>query len=131
MTPQLATAGKRLVAFALDYLVIAGYIVVLSIVSSLIWQSIGGVPDTTHGGAWRYDLLAFVTLVLPVILYFALSEASRSRATLGKRRLGLRVETPDGHPLSRSRSLLRSALKHGSWADLFWLLDWSVLISPD
>lgn len=115
MTLQLAPAGRRLAAFAWDYLVIAGYIVVLSIVTSLVWQSVGGTPDTTQGGAWRYDLLAFVTLVLPVILYFALSEASRAQATLGKRRVGLRVETVEGHRLSTGRSLLRSSLKFVPW----------------
>jgi len=125
-----ATAGKRLAAFALDYLVIAGYIVVLSIVSSLVWQNVGGVPDTTQGGAWRYDLLAFVTLVLPVILYFALSEASRAQATLGKRRVGLRVETGEGHRLSTGRSLLRSSLKFLPWqiahTALFHVPGWPV-----
>lgn len=111
----MGTTGKRLAAFALDYLVIAGYIVVLSIGSSLVWQSVGGVPDPTQGGAWRFDLLAFVTLVLPVILYFALSEASRAQATPGKRRLGLRVETREGQPLTKGRSLLRSSLKFLPW----------------
>ena len=42
---------ERLAASALDYLVIACYIVVLSIVSSLVWQSVGWVPDTTQGAA--------------------------------------------------------------------------------
>lgn len=48
-------------------------------------------------------------------LYFALSEASAREATLGKRRLGLRVVTVDGERLSLGRSLLRSAVKFLPW----------------
>jgi uncharacterized RDD family membrane protein YckC len=50
-----------------------------------------------------------------VTLYFALSEASAREATLGKRRLGLRVVTVEGQRLSLGRSVLRSAVKFLPW----------------
>jgi uncharacterized RDD family membrane protein YckC len=44
--------------------------------------------------------LTFLTLVLPVILYFCFQESSLTQATWGKRKLGLRVVTAIGARLS-------------------------------
>ena len=75
------------------------------------------------GSGWRRlmsnpitaDLVGFVTLILPVTLYFALYEASAAGATWGKRKAGLRVVGPDGGILSLPRSLIRSGLKFFPW----------------
>jgi uncharacterized RDD family membrane protein YckC len=58
---------------------------------------------------------AFVTLVLPVALTFALMEASPRRATPGKRRLGFVVVDRTGHRLNRVRSVARSVVKFAPW----------------
>jgi len=111
-----ASAGKRLAAFAWDYLLIASYIVILALVSSIVWLGLlGHSPGAGEGRPWLYDLLAFLTLVLPVILYFTLWEASSPQATWGKRRVGLRVVSSSGGRLSTGRSLLRSGLKFLPW----------------
>jgi uncharacterized RDD family membrane protein YckC len=121
-------ARRRLAAFAWDYLVIAAYALVLSAISSLIWSRLSGRIPGGEGNPWLYDLLAFTTLVLPVILYFAFSEASRAQATWGKRRTGLRVVSLEGTRLTISRSLLRSALKFLPWqiahTSLFHIPGW-------
>lgn len=63
---------------------------------------------------WQSQLLGFVTLTLPVTLYFAFCEGL-SGATFGKRRLGLSVTGHAGAPLPLGRSLLRSAAKFAPW----------------
>ena len=115
MTRDPAGGWRRLAAFGLDYLVIAAYMVVLTIVSVTGTSQLTEAPVATEVSPWMFDLLAFVTLVLPVILYFALSEASQSQATWGKRRVGIVVVTTHGERLSPSRSIVRSALKFLPW----------------
>ena len=107
---------RRIAAFGLDYLLIAGYLVVLAIVSSIlafgpmkdVWQGLLSSPE-------RKDLFAFIVAILPVIVYFTLMESSESGATLGKRRLGLRVVHESGERLSRWRALVRSVVKFLPW----------------
>ena len=61
------------------------------------------------------DGMAFLVLVLPVILYFALQESSPWQATLGKRRVGIRVVSAVGERLSRKQAFVRSVLKLLPW----------------
>lgn len=106
----------RIKAFAFDYLLILGYLVVLAGAGTLL--TLGPVGDRwalLMSDPIRADLVAFLTLVLPVILYFALSEASAVGATVGKRRVGLRVVGPGGTRLRLPRSLVRSGLKFLPW----------------
>jgi len=111
-----ATLGSRIVAFLYDYILISAYLIILSLVTVALMQF-------TDDGAWsaffqnpfRADLVAFLTTVLPVSLYFAFSESSPRRASWGKRKRGLKVETVDGAGLSRGQALLRSALKFLPW----------------
>ena len=107
---------RRIAAFALDYLLIAGYLVVLAIVSSILafgplkdgWQVLESSPELM-------DLVGFVTAILPVILYFTLLESSESGATWGKNRMGLRVVHMSGERLGRGRALMRSVVKFLPW----------------
>jgi len=112
--PRLAV--RRVLAFALDYLVIAAYGIVLG--------SVAFVVGLTPLGPWISErvqsplaghALSFVTLTLPVLLYFALSEASARRATWGKRRLGLEVVAGNGDGLDVGRAVLRAAVKLLPW----------------
>ena len=105
---------RRVAAFGFDYLVIAAYVVVLTLVSVSL-QSALGRPQPGQHSPWLFDVLAFATLVLPVALYFTLCEASRQQATWGKRRMGLVVMTERGERLSVARSALRSAAKFLPW----------------
>jgi len=70
-------AIKRLKAFALDYLVILAFIIISILIGFLSGVKIHSVLER--------QLLGFVTLTLPVFLYFYLSEISKSGATFGKR----------------------------------------------
>lgn len=115
--PLAATGARRVAAFALDYAVIAAYIGLLTglgfAVRAALHQHLA-LPRT-DAEKLQGHAVAFLTLTLPVALYFALSEASRSQATLGKRALGLRVMTTDGARVPVGRSLLRSSVKFAPW----------------
>jgi len=113
---ETATVGKRIAAFALDYLLIAAYLLVLSAAGSwLTFGPLGGKWQALTSSPWRLDLVAFATAVLPVILYFTLLEGSAHGATWGKRRLRLRVARIGGSRLGRGRALVRSVFKFLPW----------------
>jgi uncharacterized RDD family membrane protein YckC len=64
---------------------------------------------------WLAHLIGFMTLTLPVLLYFALFEASPWRATPGKRLLSLEVATLRGERASLPKTLPRAAGKFAPW----------------
>jgi len=113
--PQHAGLRPRLLAFALDYLVIAAYALVLAAVTLLVANPLRSSLAVLLATPASRDAVAFVTIVLPVILYFALGEGSARQGTWGKRRLGLRVTGLDGGQLPLSRALVRSAVKFLPW----------------
>jgi uncharacterized RDD family membrane protein YckC len=111
-----ANLRLRVAAFLLDYLVIVAYIIVLIVVSVLL--GFGPLRQTFQGlfaNPNSSEISAFLLLVLPVILYFALFESSSWQATPGKRKLGLRVTDTHGERLSVARSLVRSLIKFLPW----------------
>ncbi len=118
--PNLATRNPslrpRLIAFALDYLVIAAYAIVLASATLLLAAS----PARSRlaklvATPASMNAVAFVTLVLPVTLYFALQEGSARQGTWGKRKVGLRVTATGGGQLPAGRALLRSTIKFLPW----------------
>lgn len=116
MKHSLALFWKRLLAFALDYLVISAYLVVLVGVSVLLARTSAGpgfraLFDDPNSA----EITAFLLLVAPVLLYFALFESSRWQATWGKRALGLRAMTIHGERAGFLRALWRNALKLLPW----------------
>lgn len=114
--PRSAGFGKRVAAFALDYLIIAGYLVVLAALglgATLAFGPLGGAGFRPP--PMVLDAVAFLTTVLPTILYFALQEGSPAQATWGKRRMGLKVVDAQGRRLQASRAFLRAAVKFLPW----------------
>jgi len=111
--PQYAGLKKRSIAMVLDLLIIAGYAIVLAILSTILIY-------TTSFELWmntpiKQDIIAFSTLILPAVLYFALQESSSRQATIGKRKAGIKVINRDGGKLSIVQSLLRSGIKFLPW----------------
>jgi uncharacterized RDD family membrane protein YckC len=111
-----ANLRLRIAAFLLDYLIITAYIIVLIAVSVLLGF---GPLRTTFQGLFANpnsgEISAFLLLVLPVILYFALFECSSWQATWGKRKIGIYVTNMQGERLSLGRSLVRSFIKFLPW----------------
>lgn len=116
ISAQQVGLGPRLLAFALEYLLIAAYATLLAAVTfaaaaSPLRRSLAVRLATPTSR----DAVAFMTIVLPVILYFALQEGSARQGTWGKRRLGLRVTALDGGPLPMPRALVRAFVKFLPW----------------
>jgi uncharacterized RDD family membrane protein YckC len=109
--------SKRFKAFAYDYLLIFAYIAVLFGVNFGIILSAGRLEEMFPFFASPVvkDAIAFLTLILPVVLYFTLGESSPHQATWGKRKVGIRVIDADGRPLTRKRAFLRSLIKLLPW----------------
>lgn len=103
---------RRIAAFAIDYLVLAVYIALVSITFALL-------PRDFVQWLFATPLSAQITVVIiltgPVLLYFAVLESSRRQATVGKRALGLRVSRVDGRRISFERGLARNGLKLIPW----------------
>src|SRR5579859_2259411 len=115
--PAEAYAGllRRLAAFALDWLVIAVYIVLLTVVTLLIGSGLGASAVQGLANPVLSNAIAFLTLILPVILYFTLLESGPGQDTWGKRKLGLRVRRMDGGRLSRGQAAGRAVGKFLPW----------------
>ncbi len=124
---------RRIAAFTLDYLLIAAYLIVLSVASLIL--AFGPLElelQAFLSSPARMDLVAFVTTILPVMSYFTLLESSEGGATWGKRRMSLRVVNLDGSRLSTGRALMRSLVKFLPWqvshTCLFHIPGWPLAI---
>lgn len=110
-----AGLGPRAAAFALDYLPIAGYLVVVVALGAALGLAFPDAMARAFGQAARAQAIGFALVTLPVGLYFALSEAPAWWATWGKRCLGLAVVGPGGARLGCGRSLARTGAKLVPW----------------
>jgi uncharacterized RDD family membrane protein YckC len=112
---------KRCAALVLDLIIIGAlFLLVYVLMFEFVISPIAELPDiaeatdpantdvirVTRGIAAVYVVLCF----LP-ILYFSIFEASRLRATLGKRLIDIVVVGPESKRLSYPRSLLRAVVK--------------------
>src|SRR5688572_27742710 len=128
MTQSYAGLKVRVLAFALDYIAIALYLVLITGLSLAIGAAFPGLTQTLFGNPLSGQLSGFFAITLPVSLYFALLEASAWQASWGKRRLGLQVTGADGERLGRAHSLGRTALKFIPW-ELSHACIWQVSFS--
>jgi uncharacterized RDD family membrane protein YckC len=110
-----ASMRRRLAAVALDYLPIAGYLLAVTLIGTLLRLVSPGSLEAVFGSPVSGQLTGFVLVTLPVTLYFVVGEASPRGATWGKRRLGLRVVTSAGERLTPGRSFVRTATKFLPW----------------
>jgi hypothetical protein len=118
---QQGVAARRLAAFGVDYLVILGWIVLITTVAARVRRRFGfqlGASQTPHDKLIGHGL-GYISLTLPVTLYFALGEHSAWHGTLDKHTLGIRVERASvsagwtGAPPSWTLWVYSSALRDG------------------
>ncbi len=108
-----AGVSRRVIAGSFDFLIVAGYILLLLAIGLSVDSATVGLPMLASPIAM--DILAFFVLVLPVGLYFVLQEASSFQATWGKRRANVKVVNVQGNRLSARQALVRSAVKFLPW----------------
>jgi uncharacterized RDD family membrane protein YckC len=131
MSKVPASPLRRVAAWLLDYLLIAAYLILLTAASFALRASpLRAGFDGALSRPATAEVLGFLLLTLPVVLYFAIYEASPREATLGKRALGLEVVRLDGYRLSIWRALLREAVRFLPW-ELSHALLWRVALSAD
>jgi len=132
---RYAGLGPRVVAFLWDFLLIAAYIIVLTLLVRLLLAfGLSGAAAAIFSSPVRADLFAFFALILPVIIYFTLGESSLAQATWGKRRAGVSVISTAGGRLSRPQAFLRSLVKFIPWqiahTSLFNIPGWPLNPQP-
>lgn len=110
-------AKRRIAAFGIDYLVIAAWIALITAAGFGARAILGieSAPILSQADKLRGHAIAFFSLTLPVVLYFAIAESSRWQGTVGKRALGLRVQSVRGTRITLGRSLARSSIKFLPW----------------
>lgn len=100
---------RRVAAYLLD---IAILFVVLAPLGFLVQWGLALPRATTGPGVYATLLINFS---LPAWSYFALSDASRGGATLGKRLLSIHTVRSDGGPIKIGRAIGRTAVKMVPW----------------
>lgn len=120
---------RRAGAFALDYLLILGYLVALTSLFLLL-DLFFDADQWLFGERIRAQVVAFLLVTLPVLLYFAISESSARQGTWGKRRLNLKVTDRNGDRIRFGRALWRATLKFIPW-ELSHTLIWQIWFSPE
>lgn len=106
---------SRILAFAVDWAIISAYAVILYAILFLVAPGLGGDLFVKQPEPVSAHLIGFFSLTLPAVLYFALSEASRWQATLGKRVLNLQVVTRSGLRPPPLRTIIRALIKLLPW----------------
>jgi len=98
-----------LVVFGFDFLLIFVYILILLVIGIDITLTIEPL-DQIHpmfASPVFIDLVAFLVMVLPVILYFTLQESSSRQITWGKQKAGIQVVNIHGTRLTRKQTFVR------------------------
>lgn len=115
-------------AFALDYLIILGYLMGVALLSFLL-NTLFNANQWLFTDRIQAQLIAFLLVTLPVTLYFAVSESSTRQATWGKQRLKLKVGDRTGNRISFWLALGRTILKFVPW-EISHTLIWQIYFSP-
>lgn len=100
---------RRVAAYLLDMAIL--FLILAPLGGLIQWAFFDNLPQTGPE-IWRTLLWNFS---LPVWLYFILCDSVFSGATLGKRAFGLRVVDTNNQAISKSRALLRTAVKLLPW----------------
>jgi uncharacterized RDD family membrane protein YckC len=76
MNCSYAGLWLRVLAFALDYLIITAYLILLVTVSVVVNNAFPAVPATLFANPVSSQITGYLLVTLPVTLYFALFESS-------------------------------------------------------
>jgi uncharacterized RDD family membrane protein YckC len=105
----------RLAAFALDYIPIAGYVLLLLAAGIGVNRRFPNFQKNLITSPLVGEALGFLLVTLPVTLYYTFGESSPRKATWGKQKMALQVVDAGGRRLHKSHALARSALKFIPW----------------
>ena len=121
MTQEPATPWRRIGAYLLDYCL---FIIPLLALLALAGWGLTTLKLSPFGdNPWVNQALGILALTAPVVLYFALSEASRLQATLGKRMMKVSVVDKSGRRANLKQTLMRAVGKLLPW-ECFHTMAW-------
>lgn len=102
--PEYASFGRRLIAFALDYIFLATvtFVVQTLIYEQIDWNKAG--PEVILASVWLTVGFYFTA----TIGYFTLMTAGKSGATIGKSLLGIKVICTETSEISYGKALVRT-----------------------
>jgi uncharacterized RDD family membrane protein YckC len=111
---------KRILAWIIDWVIIVAYAFalfgVMMALSSMGIVALGSVHPV------QGQMIGFLTLTLPVVLYCILTEAGLKHATVGKRIMKIEII---GNPLTTREIVLRNIIKFLPWefahAGVLWI----------
>ena len=124
MKPKILT---RFLAFFIDYIVIIVYAGFLFGIVTLIYSITG--ETYSNQSPIKGQLIGFLTLTIPVILYFNLMESHKGQATIGKYVFKLKVTNEQFGKPNFKRLLLRNALKFTPWELAHFGVHWILYFS--
>lgn len=102
---------KRVLAFIIDYVVIIAYAACLFTASTFLSSQFDF--QLSFDSPFKNQMVSFISLTFPVFLYFLISEKSKSKGTIGKRLLKLKVVNSVEN--SKANLFLRNFLKLLPW----------------
>jgi len=104
---------KRIFAFLLDYLIIMLYGILILGTIAYVFAPV--ISPLFSNSPFIAQLTGFLLITLPVSLYFILMEQSSWQGTWGKKKMGIRTVTEDGHRLKLRQSTIRTVGKFLPW----------------
>ena len=110
---KVAPLKMRFKALCIDYLCIVVYLVLLFGVAMICYKIL--FDDFPQFSALQSQLIAFVTSVLPVFVWFAIMESKGEFKSFGKRIVGIQVKYVKYGNNPIKSSILRNALKFLPW----------------
>jgi uncharacterized RDD family membrane protein YckC len=119
---------QRVAAFALDYLIILGYLIAITLLF-LFLNRLSAEAQQLFDERFQAQFVAFLLITFPVTLYFAIGESSVRQATWGKHRLALRIIDHKGKRIHFLRAFARTLLKFIPW-EISHTLIWEIYFSP-
>lgn len=104
---------RRLFAYSIDYIMILLYAAILILISLMIQMAVGSsLSDLTPV---KGQIIGFLTLTVPVFLYFFLSEGGSKRATIGKMINKIQVNSFNKSEITTNQVFTRNFLKLLPW----------------
>jgi len=119
---------QRAGAFALDYIIILGYLIAITLLFLFLNTAVN-ISQWLFAERIQTQGVAFLLVTLPITLYFAVGESSTRQATWGKQRLGLKVADHNGKQIAFWRAFARALLKFIPW-EISHTVIWEIYFFP-
>ena len=107
-----ATLKRRFGAFILDFILIVCYGAALFGISMFVYNMVlDGIPNFNE---LQMNLVSFI-LIVPVVLYSIMMESGRRHATLGKRKMKIKVASNTSGSVRFRQIAVRNIIKYLPW----------------